>query len=138
MGDRGMDEQVGEHFGRVPYYTIIDTETGTVNPVSNTSEHAGGHGYPAEILGNMGIEVMICGGLGRRAIQMFEQMGIMVFVGARGTVRDAVESFQNGRLEAATDKNACAQHTFRGEGIGTGHGHGHGHECGSGHGHEHR
>ena len=37
MGDRGMEEMVGEHFGRVPTYTLVDTETGDVKVVQNTT-----------------------------------------------------------------------------------------------------
>jgi predicted Fe-Mo cluster-binding NifX family protein len=113
MGNRGMDEMVGEHFGRVPTYTIYDTETDNVEVISNTSEHMGGTGYPPELLANAGVNVMVCGGLGRRAIMMFEEMGIRVYVGASGTVRAAIEMFQAGSLAEATDENACQQHAFR-------------------------
>jgi len=138
MGDRGLDEQVGEHFGRVPFYTLVDPETKEVKVVPNNSGHMGGQGYPAEILANMAIDAMLCGGLGRRAIQMFQDRGVMVYVGATGTVRDAVNAYENKSLEAATDANACAQHAFRGQGvdgsheIGNDHGHGHNHSHGCG------
>jgi len=46
-GRGGREDAVGEHFGRVPSYTIFDTETQQVNVVDNTSEHAGGSGLPA-------------------------------------------------------------------------------------------
>jgi predicted Fe-Mo cluster-binding NifX family protein len=115
MGDRGLDESVGEHFGRVPTYTIVDTETQEVNIIENTSEHMGGRGYPPEIIVKTGAEAMICSGLGRRAVMMFEELGIMVYVGAFGTVRDAILMWKEGRLETATDENACRQHAFRRE-----------------------
>ncbi|MHA1386469.1 MAG: NifB/NifX family molybdenum-iron cluster-binding protein, partial [Candidatus Helarchaeota archaeon] len=54
MGDKGLDEEVGAHFGRVPTYTIIDTETNNVEVVKNNSEHMGGVGLPAEILASLG------------------------------------------------------------------------------------
>ena len=125
MGNRGLDEQVGEHFGRVPSYTIFDTETNEATVVQNTSLHMGGMGYAPELISKTGATVMVCGGLGRRAVGLFEELGIMVYVGATGTVRDAVEMFNNGKLAPATDENACRQHAFRGEGIGNGHGHHH-------------
>lgn len=112
MGDRGLDEEVGQHFGRVPSYTIVDTETDEVRVVPNTSEHGGGSGYPPEIMAREGVDIMLCGGLGRRAVSMFEQLGIRVFVGVQGTVRDAVRQYQEGRLEEATDENACREHAF--------------------------
>ena len=125
MGEKGLDEQVGEHFGRVPTYTIVDTETDEVQIIQNTTMHMGGQGYPPDMLSEHGVNVMICGGLGRRAITMFEEMGIMVYIGAHGTVKDAIRMWQDGQLQAATDENACEQHAFRGEGVGDGHGHHH-------------
>ena len=113
MGNRGLDEQVGEHFGRVPTYTIVDTGTGEVEIHPNTSEHMGGGGYAPEIMAKANVDVMICSGLGRRAIGMFEGFGIMVYVGAYGTVRDAVQMWKDGKLQAATDENACRKHAFR-------------------------
>ena len=112
-GNKGFDDMVGEHFGRVPYYTVVDTETDEVEALENTSEHMGGSGYPPEIMARAGVNVMLCGGLGRRAIMMFEEMGIMVFVGAHGNIKDAIRMWNNGELQSATDENACRQHAFR-------------------------
>ena len=123
MGGKGMDESLGEHFGRVPTYTIVDTDSGEANVVDNTSEHAGGSGYPPEIIKAAGADVMVVGGLGRKAIMMFEEYGIMVYVGASGSVRQALDMYRAGRLQPATDENACAQHAFRGEKHGDGCGH---------------
>ncbi len=125
MGKNGLDEAVGEHFGRVPAYTVFETETDEVTIMDNTSEHMGGTGYPAEILARAGMNIMLCGGLGRRAISMFEELGVMVFVGATGTVRESIDMWKAGKLQAATDENACAQHAYRGEGTGEGHDHHH-------------
>ncbi len=115
MGNKGINEYVGEHFGRVPTYTLVDTKTNEITVVDNTSEHTGGQGYPPEIIVQTGAEVMLCGGLGRRAISMFEELGIMVYVGASGTVKDALRMWKVGKLQPATDENACRQHAFRGK-----------------------
>ncbi len=112
-GNGGLDDTVGEHFGRVPTYTIIDTETNEVKVIKNTTLHMGGEGYPPHLIRSVGAEVMICSGLGRRAIAMFEEMGVSVYVGAYGTVRDAINMWQKGKLQMATDENACRQHKFR-------------------------
>jgi predicted Fe-Mo cluster-binding NifX family protein len=120
MGEKGLDEAVGEHFGRVPNYTIYDTETEQVEVIPNTSEHMGGRGLPPEVISKANVDIMLCGGLGRRAIMLFEQFGIMVYVGAYGTVRDAIQMWKDGRLDPATDENACRQHAHRGERHGNG------------------
>jgi len=115
IGDNGLDNQVGEHFGRTPTYTIVDLNTNEVKVIQNTSEHMGGQGYPPEILAEEGVNIMACRGLGRRAILMFEEFGIEVYIGASGTVKDTIEAFKQDRLQKADINNACGQHAFRDE-----------------------
>jgi predicted Fe-Mo cluster-binding NifX family protein len=112
-GSGGLDDLVGEHFGRVPTYTIYDSETGAVEVVDNTSEHAGGTGLPADILANLGIDVLLCNGLGRRAIGILSESGIEVSIGLSGTAREAIEAWKGGRLSGASEGDACQQHAFR-------------------------
>ena len=115
MGENGLDNQVGEHFGRVPTYTIVDLDTNEVKVIQNTSEHMGGQGYPPEIMAKEGVNAMVCRGLGRRAIMMFEELGIDVYIGASGTVKDVIEAFKQEKLQRANADNACGQHAFRDE-----------------------
>ncbi len=110
IGQSGMDDVVSPHFGRCLYYTLVDTETNEVSVFPNTSEHMGGIGLPPELIAKKGVHVMLCSGLGPRAIQMFEQFGIEVFVGASGTVKDAINAWKSGKLQLATDENACKEH----------------------------
>jgi len=110
LGDRGLDEYVSEHFGRAPTFTIVDLKTNEVKVIPNTSQHMGGKGYPPEIMAQLGVEVMICSGIGPRAISLFENFGIEVYVGAHGTVRETIQAWQAGRLQMATDENACKAH----------------------------
>ena len=112
-GAGGLDDFVGEHFGRVPTYTIYDTETRAVEVVANSSEHAGGTGLPGDLLSGLGIDVLLCSGLGRRAIGILSQSGIKVCVGLQGTAREAIEAWKGGRLSGASEGDACQQHAFR-------------------------
>ena len=112
-GPGGLDDRVGEHFGRVPTYTIYDAKTENVEVVDNSSEHAGGTGLPADILAGLGIDVLLCSGLGRRAIGILTEHGIEVCVGQSGTARDAIDAWKGGRLSGASDADACQQHAFR-------------------------
>ncbi|MBS3749793.1 MAG: NifB/NifX family molybdenum-iron cluster-binding protein [Candidatus Thermoplasmatota archaeon] len=114
MGEKGLDEQVGQHFGRVTHYTIVDLDTDDVNVIPNTSHHMGGTVEPPELLKKEGVCAMLCSGLGRRAINLFEQMGIDVYVGASGKVRDAVTAYKQGNLQQATMADGCQEHTFGG------------------------
>ncbi|MHA2304927.1 MAG: NifB/NifX family molybdenum-iron cluster-binding protein [Candidatus Hodarchaeales archaeon] len=109
----GLEDKVGYHFGRVPVYTIYDSDTEKIKIVKNTSTHRGGIKLPAELLNKYEVNVMICGGLGRRAIQLFEKYGIEVYEGAQGTIKDVIEQFKQKKLALATDKTACKEHQFR-------------------------
>ena len=113
IGNNGLNDFVGEHFGRVPTYTIVDLETNEVKVVKNTSEHMGGVGYPPEIMLREGVNILVCRGLGRRAISMFDETGIDVYIGASGSVKDAISAFKQGRLQKAGIGDACGQHAFR-------------------------
>ncbi len=113
MGENGLNNHVGEHFGRVPTYTIVDLDTDEVKVIANTSEHMGGQGYPPEIMAKEGVNIMVCRGLGKRAITMFEELGIDVYIGAFGTVKDVIDDFKQGRLQKAGMSDACGQHAFR-------------------------
>ena len=113
MGENGLDNLVGEHFGRVPTYTIVDLDTDEIKVIPNISHHMGGQGDPPEIMAREKVNIMVCQGLGRRAISMFEGFGIEVYIGASGTVREAVAAFKQGKLQKASINDACGEHTFR-------------------------
>ena len=112
-GNNGLDDVVGDHFGRVNTYTIIDLETDEVKVISNTSHHMGGQESPPELLKQEGVDILICQGLGRRAIALFEEMGIKVFIGASGLVKEVISSYKQGNLTEAGLSDACGQHAFR-------------------------
>ena len=110
LGNGGLDDFVSEHFGRAPTFTVVDIVNNEVEIVQNTGEHFGGVGNTPELVAGAGAEIMLCSGLGPRAISMFEQLGIEVYVGASGTVSEAIRAFQAGALVEASDANACKMH----------------------------
>jgi len=110
MGDGGMDEAICQHFGRAPTFTIVDLDRREIKVLPNVSEHMGGKGLPTETMFAEGVQVMIVGGLGPKAVQAFNQAGIDVFVGAAGTVRDAIDGWKEKMLARADLDNACKEH----------------------------
>jgi len=115
-GAGGLDAVVGEHFGRVPTFTLFEVETSAVEVLENTSEHMGGAGYPAEILARAGIDVLLCRGLGRRAIQMLSEKDVDVCIGFTGTAREAITSWKRGDASSAGEADACTRHEFHDHG----------------------
>lgn len=110
MGKDGMDDAICQHFGRAPTFTLIDLDNGDIKVLQNVSEHMGGTGLPTEAILSEGVKVMIVGGLGPKAVTLFNQAGVEVFVGAAGTVRDAVDDWKAEMLIRADLDNACKDH----------------------------
>ena len=110
VDDSGLEASVAEHFGQSAYFTVVDTETDEVRAEPNRGEHHGGGATPAEIIANAGTDVVLCGGLGRRAVRLFQDSGIEVFMGAQGTVQNALDAYKAGTLQPATEAGACPGH----------------------------
>ena len=109
-GENGIEESISEHFGRAPTYTIVDLDTNEVNVVSNMVNHESGQCQPTEVAVKEGIKIVLCTGLGRGALNVLNSQGIDVYIGASGTVKDAVEAFKQGSLKKADMDTACAGH----------------------------
>ena len=108
--NQGLDGIVAQHFGRCPYYTFVDVEGKqiehvTVVPNPHYDNHQPGQ-VPAFIKAQ-GTDVLITGGIGRRAIALFEQFGIQTYAGATETLRAALEQALSGGLIEAVP---CAGH----------------------------
>ncbi len=110
MGEGGMQEAVCQHFGRAPAFTMIDLDNGEIKVLPNEGQHMGGMGLPTETIFAAGVQVMIVGGLGPKAVAMFNQEGVDVFVGATGTVKDAIDDWRSEMLSRASLDNACKDH----------------------------
>jgi predicted Fe-Mo cluster-binding NifX family protein len=73
-GKTGLEDQVGQHFGKVLNYIMYDTESSEVSVIPNTSEHNGGVGLPPELMSQKGVNVMLCGVLAQKLLQCSSSM----------------------------------------------------------------
>jgi len=108
--DYGLDGEVSPHFGRCPYYTVAEIAGAEilaerVVPNPNVARHQPG-AMPHFIKG-LGVGAIIAGGMGPRAITLFESLGIDVATGAQGRVRSAVEAYAAGGLSGTVP---CKEH----------------------------
>ena len=86
----GLEGQVSAHFGRCPFYVLAHVNGDTVvqsQVVANP--HFGEHrpGMMPQFIHGLGANVIIAGGMGPRAIEMFHGFGIEVATGATGPVQ---------------------------------------------------
>ena len=115
--DRGLDSVVSPHFGRCPYFVLIDLDGQEVHEVQGISNPYYGHHQPGQVPGfihDQGANVMLTGGMGRRAIGFFDQYGIQAITGAAGTVRLTLEQYLGGQLQGAEPCRESVQHDHEG------------------------
>ena len=125
MDDKGLESTVSDHFGRAPFFTLVDTESNALEIMANPDCHHGGQGqhscHHSGHLKARKVEAVVTGGMGRGALAGLNQAGIRVMVTAPGKVTDIVRSVQDGTARELQADMAC------GGGAGAGHRHGHGH-----------
>ena len=105
----GTDSAIASHFGRAPWFTVIDTESGVVESIPNDGSHFGGPMLAPELLHSHKVEMILCHGLGTRAIALCSQLGIDVCIGAQPTARSIIEAYESNELRSATDADGCTQ-----------------------------
>lgn len=108
----GIKSEVHEHFGSAPYFTIYDTDKNSVEAMDNDNmHHAHGTCHPMQRLGTKRIDAVVCAGMGARAVQGLNALGIKAYRANRGLVSQVIKEFEQGTLEEITPENACSQHS---------------------------
>ncbi|MCD6335449.1 MAG: dinitrogenase iron-molybdenum cofactor biosynthesis protein [Candidatus Latescibacterota bacterium] len=100
-----LDAQVDSRFGRCAYFLIVDTDTMAFEAINNAAVGAaGGAGVQSgQTVANAGAKAVLTGNVGPNAYQTLSSMGLKIYTGVNGTVREVVEQFKQGALkEVAT------------------------------------
>lgn len=109
----GLDSVISPHFGRCPYFVLVDLEEREVTAVEAISNPFYAQHQPGQVPGfvhSHGADVMLTGGMGGRAIAFFQQYGIQPVTGAYGTVRNALEQYLGGSLYGAAPCKESVEH----------------------------
>ena len=105
--DNGM---IFQHFGKTQFMKVYDIdENGEIQRVHIESmgkhSHHGIAGYIKEI----GVDTLICGGLGQGAVDSLEAAGIKIYAGNTGNADTAVIKFLKGEIKENSKAN-CNHH----------------------------
>ena len=111
--------QVFQHFGHTEEFKVYDTEDKKILSSQVVGTGGSGHEALAVFLKNLGVEVLICGGIGGGAKMALAQAGITLYGGASGDADTAVQNLLDGILSFNPDV-MCSHHS-----------HGEGHTCGN-------
>ncbi len=101
--ENGLDASVAQHFGRAPYFAIVevnpDGQIVSSKTVANTGEHIGGTGHPHENLLVLKPDIIIAYAMGPGGLHSFQNAGITVLKAQGDTVKDVITSFTGGQLK---------------------------------------
>lgn len=95
---------LNEHFGHCSHFALIDTEDKNITGDSLIEAPPHQPGLLPPWLAERGVTDVIAGGMGQRAIDLFIQQNINVFVGApKLTPNELVEGFLNETLSFSSN-----------------------------------
>lgn len=103
---------VSGHFGHCEGFTIYDVEgSGELNK-SFTKNPGHKPGYLPVFLKELNVNVIIAGGMGEAAVELFNEKGIEVVVGAEGFSDDVANKYIKGELKSTG--SVCKEHEHEG------------------------
>jgi predicted Fe-Mo cluster-binding NifX family protein len=106
---------VAAHFGRAPYFVVVDLQERTKvvrkEVVPNTGEHSGGQGHAHNNVLALKPNVVIVSGMGPRGIASFQQANVAVLRADSTSVGAVLQSYMAGTLSELTEGCADAHHT---------------------------
>ena len=106
--NKGLESEMSMHFGRCPYFMMVDvegTEVKKVDPVANPYFNGHVPGVVPEFIKKQNVNVMIAGGMGPKAVDMFNGFGIEVATGVGGKVENVLKAYLEGKVSGTV---ACA------------------------------
>ena len=109
-----MGTEIAVHFGHCENFIIFDTEGGKITAQNSVPNPGHKPGFLPNFLGDMGVEVIVSGGMGGGAVDIFNERNIEVILGAQGDAKAAVEAYLRGELESTG--SVCHNHEFEHEG----------------------
>ena len=101
--------QVSSHFGRAPYFAVLDTETGAVTSLGSPSANHECHTLAATLV-REGVEAVACAGLGPGALASLTAAGIPVYVTRERSVAQIASAWRAGAVASAQPGDTCQSH----------------------------
>ena len=105
-----LDARTSPRFGRCPTYIFVETETMAFEALPNPAlDASGGAGVlAAQVVVEQGAQAVLSGNLGPNAMEVLQAANVPAYLIGEGTVREAVEAFENGELSLASQASVDA------------------------------
>lgn len=98
------------HFGHCEEFAFYDTTTKSIKSVKNPGHQPG---FLPGFLKDLGAELVIAGGMGGRAQELFAAQGIQLIVGVSGSIQDVIALYEKGELKSTGA--VCSEHAHAGD-----------------------
>jgi predicted Fe-Mo cluster-binding NifX family protein len=102
--NKGLESMVAQHFGRCPYYVFVNVEGNDMkcietkeNPYFDSYEP----GVVTHFIAKENANVIIASGMGPRAIEWFEKLGVQPITGISGKVKVVLDKYLENKLSGA-------------------------------------
>ncbi len=107
---KGLNDEIEEHFGRCNTYTFLDENGNVIKIVENVGKHMGGFKLPPEFIKDQGAEILLCKGIGPKAVNLCKSLGIKVYISNEAkTVKEIFEFWKNKKVKDASYENTCLE-----------------------------
>lgn len=103
-----LGTRLSPHFGRAPWFVVFDNETGEIANVPNEPDECSAtHCVSVKRLDALGIDAVVCGGMGKRSLANFEEVGMAVFLSQKEKVWEVLAEIQAGKVRRLRTEDAC-------------------------------
>ncbi len=105
--------EIWPHFGHCENFNIYVVNGGKIETEESVPNPGHRPGFLPNFLADNGVEVIIAGGMGGGAVEIFNERNIEVIVGAEGDSKLAVEAYLKGEL--ISTGSVCHEHEHASE-----------------------
>ncbi|MDD4307422.1 MAG: NifB/NifX family molybdenum-iron cluster-binding protein [Thermoplasmata archaeon] len=98
---KDLESQVDPRFGRCQHFIVLDPDTMKFSSHDNQAgmQRGGAGPMAAKAISDLGATVVITGDVGPNAFDALKAAGIQAFIGASGTVAQAIQKWKNKQLK---------------------------------------
>ena len=95
--EAGLEAQVAHHFGRAPYFAMVELDEKQKIPKVKTEPNRSEHSHESFLA--MKPDIVVAYAMGPGALSTFQNAGITVLKATENTVKGNIEAFKEGKLK---------------------------------------